>query len=142
MKINTGEIVNDIEYSHCSSWGDYDNDGDLDIFLRGKYDSDNYMSTIYRNDSGVFSQINIGTPASYIRSAAWGDYDNDGDLDLLYAGHIYRNNSTVPNSLPLSPDGLNVTTLTDTMIFSWNKSSDSETPQDGMSYNLVLGKNL
>ncbi len=67
------------------AWGDYDNDGDLDLFLACS--SANPMNNrLYRNDSGgVFTNA---TPASIsavteTRGVAWGDYNNDGALDLL-----------------------------------------------------------
>jgi hypothetical protein len=86
--------------SHCSlAWGDYDNDGDLDLVVAG-YSSSGRVSRIYRNDGGdVFTDINAGLMGVSGCSLAWGDYDNDGDLDLAIAGYssagnvskIYRN---------------------------------------------------
>jgi predicted nucleotidyltransferase len=133
------------------AWGDYDNDGDLDILLTGSY-----ISKIYRNDldpsqsSGhAFTDINAGLPGVTESSVAWGDYDNDGDLDILltgparrplgYISRIYRNNCPVPNRVPIAPDGLTAVVSADSLSFSWNKASDNETAQDGLSYNLVMG---
>lgn len=83
-----------------STWGDYDNDGDLDLLLSGSAMGSPAFS-IYRNDNGSFTDINAHIdPLSY-SAAAWGDYDNDGDLDLAISGinqteeyftGIYRNN--------------------------------------------------
>jgi len=84
------------------SWGDYDNDGDLDIALAGcpTLSGSAAVSKIYRNDSGNFVDISAGLVGVYYSSLAWGDYDNDGDLDLVMAGYnvtlgkiakIYRN---------------------------------------------------
>jgi len=68
------------------SWGDYDNDGDLDLALSG----DTYVisiSRIYRNDGNdTFVDINAGLTGVDPGSLSWGDYDNDGDLDLALAG--------------------------------------------------------
>ncbi|HSH05354.1 MAG TPA: FG-GAP-like repeat-containing protein, partial [Anaerolineae bacterium] len=84
-----------------AAWGDYDNDGDLDIVVIGRVDFATLMSTIYRNDGGTFTDINAGlTPVEFGR-VAWGDYDNDGDLDILLTGfdgsvqlsQIYRNDA-------------------------------------------------
>jgi len=67
------------------SWGDYDNDGDLDLFLT------NFgTNLLYRNDgNGSFTQITseIVTNDVVVESLAptWVDFDNDGDLDLHVA---------------------------------------------------------
>jgi predicted nucleotidyltransferase len=69
-----------------AAWGDYDNDNDLDILLTGLADTGR-VSSVYRNDgSGVFTDITVGLPGVEHSSAAWGDYDNDGDLDILLTG--------------------------------------------------------
>ena len=81
-----------LSYS-SGTWGDYDNDGDLDILLTGIVGAvnANSISKIYRNDgNGVFTEINAGLDALYVSSAAWGDYDNDGDLDILISGYKYN----------------------------------------------------
>ena len=75
--------------------GDYDNDGRPDIFILRQG-----ASTLYHNDDkGSFSDATaaakISTPANVSTSAAFVDFDHDGDLDLLLAGEGYlllRNN--------------------------------------------------
>ena len=73
-----------------AAWGDYDNDGDLDLFVAsyGK-------SKLFRNDgNGSFSDVThlagVGDPEDEHRSmgVAWGDYDRDGFLDLLVVRHV------------------------------------------------------
>jgi hypothetical protein len=63
------------------AWGDYDNDGDLDLYL-ANFGSANHL---FRNDSGTFVDVTAGPlgDAGDGRCVAWGDYDNDGDLDLF-----------------------------------------------------------
>jgi hypothetical protein len=90
----------------CSlSWGDYNNDGRIDLASAGATDSaPPYapIAKIYRNDGiDVFTDINAGLVELVDCSLAWGDYDNDGDLDLALAGYdgvspiskIYRNDA-------------------------------------------------
>ncbi|MFA6653280.1 MAG: FG-GAP-like repeat-containing protein, partial [Candidatus Delongbacteria bacterium] len=76
-------------FNGSAEWGDYDNDGDLDILLTG-YKAEGFsgggVSRIYRNDSGMFIDISAGLTDVYKGSSAWGDYDNDGDLDILLTG--------------------------------------------------------
>jgi predicted nucleotidyltransferase len=126
------------------AWGDCDNDGDLDILITGYTSTGEYISNIYRNDNGTFNNINAGlyTPISR-GSVAWGDYDGDGDMDILLTGgnvsKIYKNGTTTPNTLPSAPSGLTATSTGSGMVLSWNKSSDTQTPQAGLTYNLYIG---
>lgn len=77
----------------CSvAWGDYDNDADLDILLSGLSDTGEIISRVYRNDGGAFIDIAAGLPPLWKCSSAWGDYDNDGDLDILLSGSSNFNN--------------------------------------------------
>ncbi len=80
--------------------GDYDNDGDLDLYFTCVYNGDH--NVLYRND-GQWKFVNV-TNASTISDAntvvgAWADYDNDGDLDLATAGRLYRNRGNAGHRL-------------------------------------------
>ncbi len=70
------------------AWGDYDNDGDQDLFVMGSTDGlSTYLSIVYQNEgNGNFIPVDIGIPGYVSGSCSWGDYDNDGDLDLLIMG--------------------------------------------------------
>ena len=68
-----------------AAWGDYDNDGDLDLVLTGNGTPN--FARIYANDgAGNLSQVKHMADI-YRSSCAWGDYDNDGDLDLAICGY-------------------------------------------------------
>jgi hypothetical protein len=78
---------------------DFDNDGDVDIYITNGHVIDNvqlynprlsYMQTdlLYANDRGSFRDVSAESgPAFQIkhvgRGAATGDFDNDGDLDII-----------------------------------------------------------
>jgi hypothetical protein len=76
-------------YLSAVSWGDYDNDGDEDLFITGETRDNKLYASIYRNNRTYFSKINTGIIPVRNGSADWGDYDNDGDLDLLITGETY-----------------------------------------------------
>jgi hypothetical protein len=89
-----------------AAWGDFNNDGFLDILIvgnHGTFGSINPVSKIYKNngDGTFIEKTGISLPAVAISSVAWGDYNNDGFLDILFTGvrnmeHystiIYKNN--------------------------------------------------
>ena len=133
-------------YNSSVQWGDYDNDGDLDIILSG-YTSGipYYITKIYRNDgNNIFSeQSNIVLPAVYDGTVQWGDYDNDGDLDILMTGSyysaIFRNDCSIPNSAPNAPTGLTYVINGKNVTLSWTSNGDNETSKVALTYNVKVG---
>ncbi len=68
------------------AWGDFDNDGDSDVFIGARPPG---KSRLYRNDGGLFmpAQGQFGPhEGEEGTGSAWGDLDNDGDLDLIILG--------------------------------------------------------
>ena len=47
-------------------WGDYDNDGDLDLLVTGLKDATQGITKVYRNDLGTF--LDIGAPLTGVYS--------------------------------------------------------------------------
>ena len=131
-------------------WGDYDNDGDLDILITGWNEAEyTRIAKIYKNngDNAFIEQTSISLTDVYISSVAWGDYDNDGDLDILLTGStpgfssnskIYRNNSATANTAPQSPTNLTETTNYSQATLSWDAAIDTETPSAGLTYNVFV----
>lgn len=98
-KITTGPQSTDAFKSRIGAWADYDNDGDLDIFVANE---GNVKNNLYRNEgNGTFTKITTGNIVNNLDDsfgASWGDIDNDNDLDLFVANHsgqnaeLHRNN--------------------------------------------------
>ncbi len=83
--------------SRGTAVGDYDNDNDLDLFIACSETPNKFL----QNNNGVFmdiaSALGISYPTIFNGNAVFGDYDNDGDVDLLlsYSGSpvkLLRNN--------------------------------------------------
>ena len=83
-----------------NTWADYDNDGDIDILMSG---GSNRGSFLYRNDGGVFTKIVTGAIADTLNNeawgCAWGDYDNDGYVDIILAAAFNFSLISNPNRL-------------------------------------------
>ena len=70
-----------------AAWGDYDNDGYLDLLLAGQSESGRETLLYHNNGNGTFSSVSTGFPGVSNGAAAWGDYDDDGDLDSVAHGY-------------------------------------------------------
>ena len=117
-----------------AAWGDYDGDGDLDILLAGQNSSFVPVTEVWRNGGGgSFSQQSTAPTGVSWSDAAWGDYDNDGDLDILLAGYtgstqvteVWRNDgggsfsqvSTAPTGVVIT-DSIPVSVTSPTVVGS------------------------
>ncbi|MFN0051250.1 MAG: FG-GAP-like repeat-containing protein [Planctomycetales bacterium] len=84
--------LNDQVYALNVTRGDFDNDGNLDLLLlRGAWEKPMRMSLLKNLGGGRFEDVTIagglGTPIAS-ESASWGDYDNDGRLDIFVCGEF------------------------------------------------------
>jgi len=85
--VNVNANLTNVTFS-SAAWGDYDNDSDLDLIIMGMDASENYSTKLYKNEGNdIFTEV-AGLPFTNLAvgDVAFGDYDNDGDLDLLMQG--------------------------------------------------------
>lgn len=87
------------------SAGDFDGDGDLDLFIGGrvsKWYPDPARSFILENEAGVFKDVTTKVCSDLkqpgmVTSSTWADFDGDGQMDLIVAGEwipirFFKNN--------------------------------------------------
>lgn len=133
-----------------AKWGDYDADGDLDILLTGYtgfYST--HVTKIFRNNGdGTFTEdLSCIFPGVGVSSGNWGDYDKDGDLDIMLTGNtadasilkIYRNDLGLINLSPSAPTGLTSTVTMSDVSLKWKSVRTDNTPYKAMTYNLRVG---
>ena len=100
--------VANLRYCKGSAWGDYDNDGDADLYI-SNYAGENRL---YRNDGPEYSwaftdvapELGVAEPIESFAAWFW-DYDNDGWLDLFVAGYARDIDSVAAGYLGLPTDG-------------------------------------
>ncbi|MBU1074336.1 CRTAC1 family protein, partial [bacterium] len=100
----TTGVMSDAGYGQGVAWGDFDGDGDLDLYQGNMNVGSPAPNHLFRNDgAGVFTDIGPATGTNdddSARSVAWVDYDCDGDLDLYLCNdgpnHLYRNDGENP----------------------------------------------
>ena len=116
-EITNGSIVRDGGASNTATWGDYDNDGNIDIFISNNptASSPPQVNFLYKNNGApdfTFSKVFVSATqqhSNYTWSSSWVDYDNDGDLDLhmpdnkhLRLDYFYENKGN-GNFSPINP---------------------------------------
>ncbi len=84
------------------AWGDYDDDGDMDIYIANDAD----QNFLYRNDGdGTFTDVSLAAGVGFSEDgeaengmgADFGDYDNDGYLDLIVTNFQDQTNTLYHN---------------------------------------------
>jgi fibronectin type 3 domain-containing protein len=108
-------------YNARFSWGDYNNDGLMDLAVIGQNDDIGNITKIYENKNGSFQDLNLANRAFRYGDVKWVDLNNDGWLDLSIIGQsgaavvyqqLINNKGVFEVSTPASVAGLKFATMT------------------------------
>ena len=86
---SSGLDQNNQRFSFAAVWEDYDNDGDLDLYVANDFGRNN----LYHNQEGVFTDVAVAAGVedkAAGMSAGWSDVDHDGHMDL-YISNMFSN---------------------------------------------------
>lgn len=146
------EKITDLDVSSLSSSApkieliDGDNDGILDVFLVGTESMEVYSNTT----EGVLTEaeaITINIDGVSSPATAFGDYDGDGDVDLLFSGvngssaddaGLLSNANDTGNDSPSVPVNLDITFPSGKWLLQWDPSTDDKTASDQLNYNVLI----
>ena len=92
VTVLAGMEQNNQRFSYAASWEDYDNDGDMDLYIANDFGRNN----LYRNDHGAVEGSRFKDVSEEVgvvdigpgMSVTWGDYDNNG-LPDLYVSNMF-----------------------------------------------------
>ena len=146
-------------YKGTLKFADIDNDGDIDLFVSGQRSTNttNIGAYLFKNDgSGNFASTELTTLiATREGDAAFGDYDNDGDLDLTLSGLdvngksrlcLYQNNALgqfakVSNFI-IAEDGATGLSYADLAWVDYDNDGDQDLIYTGLDIGGILRNTL
>jgi hypothetical protein len=132
-------------YRSSCAWGDFDNDGDLDVAFCG-YDGNGLYTYIFRNTGTGFTSV-YSLAGVREGSLNWVDVDGDGKLDLFLTGgdfnnnkyaRVYQKTGGIPNTAPTAPSSLSGEPC-DGLALEWSGMTDPETASAGLYYAVRVG---
>ena len=152
-KVNTIDFPKNVAYNSIDI-GDYNNDKAQDIVFATSVNPN--LFRLYQNNFPVnsfsvnpdfnFSWGTLSPSFHNFNGAAFCDYDNDGDADILATNYnqlYFINNNSVmksgtfsPNKTPEAPSNVSATQKPGELVVDWSPVTSDET--GSLSYNVVL----
>ena len=109
VTVECGLDENNCRWSYSAAWEDYDNDGDLDLYVANDYGP----NSLYRNDGHLnavrpkFSDVAVNAGVQDVgagMSVVWGDYNHDGWMDLYVSNMFSVAGSRIVHQQKFKPD--------------------------------------
>lgn len=89
-------------YSFAASWEDFDNDGNLDLYIANDFGP----NQMFRNSGTKFVDVSVESGSQdwgFGMSATWADYDRDGLMDLYVSSMFSSAGSQIVNQAGFNP---------------------------------------
>lgn len=127
-------------------YGDFNNDGWVDFVE--SYNNSGYnpfTDLFYNNGDNTFTRQ--GDALVNVRSGfvSVADINNDGNQDIYVGGYgngyqwdFFLNNTEEVYDAPMIPGNVMAELVGDTVVVTWDRSSDSKMPQDAVMYNVIV----
>ncbi|MBN4072271.1 VCBS repeat-containing protein, partial [Flavobacteriales bacterium AH-315-E23] len=138
-------LPDNLKSGSCVKPCDFDNDGDLDLFIGGRVVPGAYPgspgSTLLENNGGKFSDITMGNAPDFaklgmVTDALWEDIDGDQDMDLIVVGEF------MPITVFINDDGIFTDRTSDFGLSNtrgwWNSINSGDFDDDG-DMDFVVG---
>jgi hypothetical protein len=108
--------TDDVGDGRTCAWVDFDGDGRIDLFTTNHLNPTKFFRNVGNGEfDDVASQVRVDSPID-VFAAPWGDYNNDGFMDVFLNGHLgeaLMENSGTPNNfliIELVGDGVSTNT--------------------------------
>ncbi len=117
---------------------DLDSDGKSDLIFHGNDSGGNPINRVVH-----FSGDSVSLPYNHLLNQEFGDFDRDGDLDLLQlhdtlALVILENQEPVVNKTPTFPTDFIGAFVLNRVFFFWKPAADDHTPGAALTYDLLI----
>jgi FG-GAP-like repeat len=94
-----GFLRSNLQSSWGAAWGDYDNDGHVDVITLGhnQKETNSFSQLWHNNGDGTFSDVTLEVGLDTrgdSHGGVWSDYDRDGDLDIFIAKGTLKEHSS------------------------------------------------